>query len=88
MINISDIRRYIEEVEHTILAPQTINTFIHRMVKKGYLGFERHRYGKQSRYCALISREDYLQEKLKNLVRVVYGGDKAACITDIENLEM
>lgn len=66
--------------------PQTISTFLSRLVEKGALAATRH--GRTNKFVPLISAEDYklletqhvlddlYQGSVKNLISAMYDGDK------------
>lgn len=61
--------------------PQTVSTFLHRLVKKGYLAI--HRENRYGFYLPLIDKETYRREKIKELVDLLYDSDVEAAKTDI-----
>lgn len=52
-------------------APQTVSTFLGRIVKKGYL--EYHREGRLFFYTPLVSRKDYLKQKTQDYIKFWYN---------------
>lgn len=54
-------------------APQTVSTYLQRLVKKGYLRMERK--GRYTYYHPAVPLEQYRKEKLRSLVDVLYSGD-------------
>lgn len=52
--------------------PQTVGTYLSRLVKKEYLTFKRK--GRFVYYTPLVEREPYRKEKLQSLVEMLYDG--------------
>lgn len=53
--------------------PQTVSTFLQRLVRKGYLtGCRKGRY---TYYTPTITLEDYRREQLKGMIEFLYDGD-------------
>lgn len=64
--------------------PQTVSTFLARLVKKGYLSMERR--GRYCYYTPTVSLEEYRSEKMKSVVDALFGEDKdeaAKCLNKI-----
>lgn len=73
-------RRYSKEWK-----PQTVSTFLARLVQKGYLTAARK--GRYTHYHPVQSFEDYRREKISEVVTEMYTGDRAAAAKDIgENM--
>lgn len=51
-------------------APQTVSTFLARIVRKGYL--ESHREGRLFFYTPLVPRKDYLKQKTQDYIKFWY----------------
>ncbi len=65
----------------------TIKTLINRLLKKGFLSFEKE--GRQYLYSATISQKDYLQKENKNFIERMYSGSFSglfAAFTEYENI--
>ena len=65
-------------------APQTVSTFLNRLIKKGYLRMERK--GRYCYYYPLFSLEEYRAEKMKSVVEMLFDGDQEkvlACLNEI-----
>lgn len=62
-------------------APQTVSTYLGRLVKKEYLTFKRK--GRNSVYETLVELEQYRKERLQGLVEMLYGGDVEAVEKDL-----
>jgi len=52
-------------------ASNTINTYLSRLIKKGFLSARRE--GKSNLYTPLISREDYVAFESRSVLRQLYG---------------
>lgn len=55
-------------------APQTVSTFLNRLIKKGYLRMERK--GRYCYYYPKVALEEYREEKLRSIVDVLFDGDQ------------
>lgn len=53
--------------------PQTVSTFLARLVKKGYLTGRRQ--GRYTYYSPTISLEEYRREQFKRMIEFLYDGD-------------
>lgn len=65
-------------------APQTVSTFLSKLVGKDYLRL--HRNGKRYTYEVLVKERDYQKEQLKHLAGFLYNGDKEQVLADIKEL--
>ena len=54
--------------------PQTVSTFLTRLIKKGYLRMERK--GRYCYYYPLVSLEEYRVEKMRSMVELLFDGDQ------------
>ena len=54
--------------------PQTVSTFLTRLIKKGYLRMERK--GRYCYYYPLVSLEEYRAEKMRSMVELLFDGDQ------------
>lgn len=61
--------------------PQTVSTFLARLVKKGYLSSKR--IGRYTYYHPEITKEEYRVTKLVELVGTLYDGKKDDAVKDI-----
>ena len=61
---------------------KTVSTFLCRLVKKGYLTSERN--GRSYYYTAKVSIEDYRVERIKEMVELLYEGDRAKAVVDLD----
>lgn len=66
--------------DHT-WAPQTVSTFLMRLVRKGCLQMERK--GRYVYYEPVMSLEQYRRERLQSLVEMLYNGDKESAAKDV-----
>ncbi|MCI8507262.1 MAG: BlaI/MecI/CopY family transcriptional regulator [Lachnospiraceae bacterium] len=64
--------------------PQTVSTFLAKLVRKNYLKMQRD--GKIYTYKILIKERVYSKEQLKRLYIFLYNNDKEAVIQDLETL--
>jgi predicted transcriptional regulator len=64
--------------------PQTVSTFLAKLVRKKYLRLQRN--GKIYTYKILISAEDYNREQLKSLYIFLYQNNKEAIKQDVAEL--
>ena len=53
----------------------TVSTVIRVLVGKKFVGYKT--YGKSNEYCALISKTDYFNRKLKPIIANYFNGSKA-----------
>lgn len=63
--------------------PQTVSTFLGRLVKKGYLTSTR--IGRYHYYHPEITKEEYRIRKMWNLVEQFYDGNKIELIKNLYN---
>ena len=62
--------------------PQTVSTFLSRLRQKGYLRMERK--GRLAFYYSEVSVEQYRQDRLQDVVSMLYGGNVDAAKKDLE----
>lgn len=62
--------------------PQTVSTFLQRLVAKEYLVGTRE--GRYVYYAPIISLEDYRREQLKNVIEFLYDGNVESLKKDLE----
>lgn len=65
--------------------PQTVSTFLVRMVKKGILNAERS--GRYILYTPNISQEEYQGVTIRNMVNMLFEGDLGALKARIQEME-
>lgn len=81
---LSDIHERVTGIYGRDWKPQTVSTFLAKLVRKNYLKLQR--TGKIYTYQILIREETYNREELKRLYIYLYKGNKEDLRTDIENL--
>lgn len=59
-LDLSDIAQRVNEVYHKEWKPQTVSTFLARLVRKGYL--THYRQGRVFYYQILVPQKDYLEK--------------------------
>lgn len=59
-LDLSDITQRVNEMYHKEWKPQTVSTFLARLVRKGYL--KNYRQGRVFYYQILVPQKDYLSE--------------------------
>lgn len=72
-----------EEYGHT-WHPQTVSTFLRRLVQKGYLTM--YRYGRTAYYIPEISIQEYQRQCVANMCQILFAGDAGAfaeCVQEI-----
>ena len=65
-LSLADVTRRVNETYHKEWKPQTVSTFLARLVRKGYL--ENHREGRGFYYQILVPQKDYLDEMAEKAV--------------------
>lgn len=63
--------------------PQTVSTFLARLVRKGYLSF--YRKGRYFFYQPLIKENDYKRDLMKEFIRFWDAGDASIFVDDLCN---
>lgn len=63
--------------------PQTVSTFLARLIKKGFL--ESYRKGRYTYYVPKVALKDYRKEVVAETIKVLYGGEAADMVVDVEN---
>jgi len=81
---LSDILERVTSIYGREWKPQTVSTFLAKLVRKNYLKMQRN--GKIYTYKILVSEEAYNREQLKRLYIYLYKGDKEGLRKDIEEL--
>lgn len=61
--------------------PQTVSTFLTRLVRKGYLSSQRR--GRNTYYSVTISLKEYRKEKMEEMVNLLYDGDMEKAREDL-----
>jgi len=81
---LSDVVEQVNGVYGKAWRPQTVSTFLAKLVKKGYLKMQRN--GKVYTYKVLVSEEVYNREQLRHLYFFLYKNDKEVLQRDMEEL--
>lgn len=68
----SEIMKIFNEKKGKKWSPQTISTFLSRIVDKGILKAERE--GRTNYYYAVIDKEDYERDQAENIINNLYKG--------------
>lgn len=66
------VKEIIEQMEEPKPAYNTVSTVVRILEKKGFVGFEA--FGKSHRYYPLISKEDYSEQVMNQVVGNYFGG--------------
>ena len=67
--------------------PNTIKTFINRLLKKGAVGYEKS--GKEYNYYPLIEEADYVKSESRLFLERIFGGSlKPMLVTMVENEDL
>jgi len=67
--------------------PNTIKTFINRLLKKGAVGYEKS--GKEYNYYPLIDEADYVKSESRLFLERIFGGSlKPMLVTMVENEDL
>jgi predicted transcriptional regulator len=66
------VKEIIEHLEDPKPAYNTVSTVVRILEKKGFVGFEA--FGKSHRYYPLISKEDYSEQVMNQVVGNYFGG--------------
>jgi predicted transcriptional regulator len=66
------VKEIIEHMEEPKPAYNTVSTVVRILEKKGFVGFEA--FGKSHRYYPLISKEDYSEQVMNQVVGNYFGG--------------
>lgn len=78
---LSDITAMVNEKYGRIWKPQTVSTFLSRLVKKGYLDL--YRQGRYFYYTALVSQKEYKRNIITNYIHFWNNGDIDAFACDL-----
>lgn len=71
-----DLRAVLESVNKKYgknWKPQTVSTFLARMIRKGYITSTRR--GRYTYYSAAVQKEEYIKSKIENLAKEFANGD-------------
>lgn len=75
-LGLMEVMQRVNETYHRDWKPQTVSTFLARLVKKSYL--ESYRQGRVFYYRILVSMEDYVAKMTRQFVDLWYQGDVEA----------
>ena len=81
---LKDVAERVNDVYGKSWKPQTVSTFLAKLVRKNYLKMKR--TGKIYTYTVLISADMYNKEQLKRLYIFLYQNNKEAMAQDLEEL--
>lgn len=70
-----------KEIEHRQWKPNTVLTFLTRLLDKGIIMIRKQ--GRLNQYVALMTREEYLEALTNNFLDKVYGGDVKVLMTNL-----
>lgn len=82
--DLSAVRSAVNEKYGHEWAPQTVSTFLSRLVTKEYLVPERK--GRYTYYHVAISVEGYREQRLKETVDMLFGGDKSKVVECLNHI--
>lgn len=80
-LDLAGTRNMVNERFNKQWKPQTVSTFLARLVKKGYLTSKR--IGRYTYYHPEITKEEYRLRKMIELVGTFYDGKKDDAVKDI-----
>ena len=76
-----------ELTKETDWKPNTIKTFLNRLLKKGAIGYEKS--GKEYHYYPLIKEADFLKSESRLFLERIFGGSlKPMLVTMVENEDL
>lgn len=81
-IGLMEITKRVNEAYHRDWKPQTVSTFLARLVRKSYL--ESYRQGRVFFYRILIPQEDYVGELAEQFITFWNGGSVDAFLAALE----
>ena len=81
---LSDVVDRVTDVYGKDWKPQTVSTFLAKLVRKGYLKMKRE--GKKYTYKILVAEEAYRKERLKQVYIYLYSSDKEAMERDFRDI--
>lgn len=80
-MNLAEIMQAVNERFHKEWKPQTVSTFLARMVKKNFL--TSHRVGRYHYYNPVVTKKTYRRDKIKEFVKSFYDEEKEDAVKDI-----
>lgn len=81
-LGLMEITKSVNAAYHKDWKPQTVSTFLGRLVRKDYL--ESHRQGRVFYYRILVPQEDYLREMTEQFIAFWYQGNVEAFLASLE----
>lgn len=81
---LSEVLERVNDVYGKDWKPQTVSTFMAKLVQKNYLKLQRN--GKTYTYKVLVKEDVYNKEQLKRLYIFLYKNNKEAVKQDLETL--
>ncbi len=81
-LSLMEITRRVNEAYHRDWKPQTVSTFLARLVRKSYL--ESHRQGRLFFYRILVPQEEYVGEMAERFVDFWHHGSVEAFLETLE----
>ncbi len=81
-LGLMDITKSVNRVYHKDWKPQTVSTFLARLVHKGYL--KSYRDGRVFYYRILVSERDYVREMAKQFIAFWHKGSLEAFLASLE----
>lgn len=82
---LSEVAARLKEYYGRDWKPQTVSTFMAKLVQKQYLQMKRN--GKIYTYKVLVKEEDYNRTQLKHLYTFLYRNDKEQMRQDLEEMQ-
>lgn len=83
--DMSTIMRAVNKKHGKEWKPQTVSTFLTRLVRKEYLASERK--GRYTYYHPLVTLEDYRKQRMSEILQLLYGGNVNEARKDLERAE-
>lgn len=81
-LGLMDVAQRVNEVYQKDWKPQTVSTFLARLVRKGYL--ESYRRGRVFYYRILVAQEDYVGEMAERFIAFWNRGSVEAFLATLE----
>lgn len=82
--NLSEVLKRVNEKYGKTWKPQTVSTFLNRLVRKGFLDF--YRKGRYAYYVPQITLQDYRKMVVGEVIKVLYGGHLEVLISDVKGI--
>lgn len=80
-LGLMEITQSVNETYHKDWKPQTVSTFLARLVRKGYL--ESHRQGRVFYYRILVPQEDYVRAAAEQFIAFWHQGSVEAFLASL-----